>query len=386
MRKILLITNADMSLQSGNVVLVLRRAEEIYRLYGVMTECIVVNKALRDIKILHQSPGMTFKSLGSREELGSYLKTGVYGMVIFYGERAYLHVRFVQKLLKADGIKTLVDFQGALEEQFEYSSGREFLLRYMKFFIKACLFRHAAANADGIIVVSDELKDYCGHYLSAKKRRDMRYFKMRCGVNDIIPDSQKLAWRREIRGKWGVLEGTQVLVFSGYRLAWQRLDAIIDYFKRCDKTGRPFYFAFFCNIDDAFAQQLKSAFPKGNYILEFLSFDVYMKHLCACDVGFIIRDYNMTNKVAFPNKFSDYMNAGLLPALNGALPEPMRIVQSRKMNYVDVDGELSSLFSACGERQGNLSDYYDKCNKLCREELIFETMVKNSDIMSMFKK
>jgi hypothetical protein len=189
-----------------------------------------------------------------------------------------------------------------------------------------------------------------------------------------------MKWRREIRSKWNISDNTMVMVFSGYRMAWQNMDRIIQIFQKLDQSGHDIYFAFFCNIDKEFQERLNEAFPRKNYILKFLSFEDYFKNLCACDVGFLIRDHNLTNKVAFPNKFSDYINAGLLIAINNALPEPMRILHQYEMIYIDVKNETEDIFSKCIERQKSLSEYYRKCNEICSGELLFNTQIYKSNL------
>ncbi len=382
MNKVLLITNADMSLQSGNVVLVTRRAEELYRQFGIETVCVVINPKLANISILHNTEGIIYYLASNKKELDQYLNEYQYKTIIFYGDSSYIYVDYVKKVLFRGKHcpKILLDVQACLEEQIEYSKKKRLIVNYIKYCIKKFILYKTINKVDGAIVVSDELSEYCKSYLRKAKRDKFAIFKIRCGINEVITDSDRIKWRHEIRNEWNISDSTMVMVFSGYRLAWQNMDKIIQVFQELDKQEPDVYFAFFCNIDKEFQDRINEAFPKKNYVLEFLSFDDYFKNLCACDVGFLIRDYNITNRVAFPNKFSDYINAGLILAINNALPEPMRILRKYEMMHIDVENEPQDIIPKCSNRQKNLSEYYKKCNVICNEELLFNKQIFKSNL------
>ena len=119
MKKILLVTNADMSRQSGDVVLVLRRAAALFALYGVTTDCVVVNRLLTGREIPHRTAGISFRTVADQSGLEQDLKSGSYGLVIVYGERTQSLIPYIKKTA-AGPVRILIDLQGAVEEQIEY--------------------------------------------------------------------------------------------------------------------------------------------------------------------------------------------------------------------------------------------------------------------------
>lgn len=275
-------------------------------------------------------------------------------------------------------IEILLDIQGALEEDIEYKKGVYLIKNYIKYLLKYVIFYRAINSVDGVFVVSDELGEYCKSYLSRNKKDKFKTYKIRCGINEVISTEQKIQWRNKIRKKWGIDEDTVVMVFSGYRMPWQNIDRIIELFKTYDRKIEKVFFVFFCNLDKAFQERIEMSFPKDNYAFKFLSFSEYFEYLCGCDIGFLIRDYNITNKVAFPNKFSDYLNAGLMVAINKSLPEPYRILKENNIDFIDLDDENNKSFiNKLYKRQNNIVEYYKKSECLCEKELLYSTQIGN---------
>lgn len=384
MRNMFIITNADMSQQAGDVTLITRRAQEFFRQYNIKTICILTagnNKKPENISSYIEY--INFESKGQLEE---QIRKNNPVCIIFYGFGSYLYLPYIRKFLKRQRVQTklMIDIQGALEEMIEYSKGFQFIGNYLKYIIKKALTGYFLNSADGIFVVSDELKDYCCSLLKGNNKTKCEIFKIRCGISEVISTEQKIQWRNEIRAQWGIEDKTTVMVFSGYRMAWQNIDEIIRLFKVYDKTVENVYFAFFCNIDEEFEKQIKTEFSRQNYILKFLTSGEYYKYLCACDVGFLIREYNTTNKVAFPNKFSDYLNAGLIIAMNKALPEPYRLIDRYSCGLINVE-ENESDIDKITARQENLIDFYGLTEKICKDELLYSNQIAGTMFDSFIK-
>jgi hypothetical protein len=138
MNKVLLITNANMSLQSGNVVLLTRRAEELNRQFGIETICVMINSKLTNISISHNTEGITYYSVSNKRELHKYLTKYEYKTIFFYGIVSYLYVDYVKRVLSKGKVvpKLLMDVQGCLEEQIEYSGGKGIIENYISYYVK----------------------------------------------------------------------------------------------------------------------------------------------------------------------------------------------------------------------------------------------------------
>jgi glycosyltransferase involved in cell wall biosynthesis len=365
MNKIMVITYADLSQNSGNVALIARRAEAIYNKFGIKTICMTITK--KNYNYNHNYQGVNFQTSVNVVSAVKSIKECNPDTIIFYGAKSYFLIKKIRKKLKKS--KILIDLQGAFEERIEYGYT---LKRFFYYKVEYILFKLASVFIDAILVVSDELEEYCRKIL---KNQNIKYLKINCGVSNVISVENKLKWRSDVRIHLGIEKYTNVFVFSGYRMPWQNIDRIISLFKKIDEKYANSHFAFFCNIDDDFNQQLAKEFPKGNYTAKFLKSEDYFKFLSACDVGVIIRDYNMTNKVAFPNKYSDYLNAGLIILMNDAVPSINK--------FSNVNEIPSLIFSEDGtienqlieSRKLKLSEYYIKVNDIIEMKLTYESQV-----------
>lgn len=373
-RNIVLITNTDVGKMSGNMTLIYRRAEAMYYEKGIFTN-LAVYRGLKQSNIPYQTEYCSVTFFSSFNDICSYILQKNPILIVLYGPKVFLLTYPLHRFIEKNKMDTLVflDVQGAIEEVREYPSNlkRRFLYPVYRWgFIKAI------NDADGAFVVSDELIDNCE--LKRKNRNKVfKYYKIRCGISNILTEEEIVTNRKEIRRKYGIDENATLFTYSGYRTAWQKVDKIIIEFQKYDRVVENAFFMFFCNIDNDFENLLKVSFPKGNYILKFLNKDEYDKTLCACDVGYLLRDYNETNRVAFPNKFSDYLASGLIVALNRALPEPMRVVEKYPSHYIDTEVEdIVSAVKKIQKRKENYKEFLKISIEISKEELLYSSQIK----------
>ncbi|NMC64147.1 MAG: glycosyltransferase family 4 protein [SAR324 cluster bacterium] len=381
MRRIVLLTHADLRQRAGDVSLILRRAEAFFKQLNMSTKCILLQKqnyvpftSEWFISVFAEDNNAIRREIYSLEDLE---------LVMLYGRKALEKITFIKKILQRmnSRARVIIDIQGALEEAVEYSNGMQKIISYSKYLLKRSVFKIALNRADGAFVVSDELSEYCSNHLQKSKTNDFRIFKVRCGVVDVIGMEQKVLWRNKIRRSLSIEDNIKVFVFSGYRMAWQKIDETIEKFKEFDKHDKESFFAFYCNTDRQFEAMIRNSFPRGNYIIKHLNSEEYFKYLCACDVGFLFRDYNVTNQVAFPNKFSDYLNSGLIVAINKAIPEPYRVLQRSGIEYIDLDSDtIDIMFDKIVKRKEDLPGFYKKTEDLCSKELLYSSQIKRLNI------
>ena len=95
MKNILIVTNADMSLQSGDVVLINRRSYELFKKFGIRTICICLNSK-NDIK--HNVDGVTYVKLEHIREIEKYINDFKPDKIIFYGVMVYKYIRNINNI------------------------------------------------------------------------------------------------------------------------------------------------------------------------------------------------------------------------------------------------------------------------------------------------
>jgi len=374
----MLITNTDVGKMSGDMTLIYRRAEAMYYEKGIFTN-LVVYKGLPQSNSPYLTEYCSVVFLTSYNDICSYILKMKPGMIVLYGTKIGLLTYPLHRFIKKNNLDTLVflDVQSAIEEVKEYPSN---LKRKFFYPVYEWSFVKAINDVDGAFVVSNELIKNC-ELKRKNKKNSIMYYKIRCGINKTLSEMEIIANRKEIRDKYGIDENATLFTYSGYRTAWQKVDKIIIEFQKYDRVVENAFFMFFCNIDNDFENLLKVSFPKGNYILKFLKKDEYEKMLCACDVGYILRDYNETNRVAFPNKFSDYLASGLIVALNKALPEPMRIVENFPSHYIDTDhDDITTVVSKIRKRKENYVEFLKTNIDICTKELLYSSQIEKLEL------
>ena len=381
MKTAFLITNGNMGGTAGDATLILRRAKSMYDKKGMYTKILLLNPVEQG----NVNRGDYFYSIekcAGKKALTDKILKEKPQLIILYGDKIQMMTAAIHKFAEKNRIpaKVVVDIQGAIEEKKEYSSS--FVRKFVIYPISRYFFTKAVKNADAAFVVSDEIRDKCE---KARKNKpgQFEYYKVRCGFEEFATVEQIKEYRAEFRKNKNIAENTKVFCYSGYRAGWQKVDDIIKHFSRFDKFDSNCYFAFFCNTDERFEALLKETFPHGNYCLELLKPQDYFKSLCGCDVGYILRDYNETNRVAFPNKFSDYLGSGLIVALNNALPEPMRLIKKMPMHYTDTDtvlNDIETLFQKLSEREADYDKFVKDSLEFGKEELLYNTQIQKLNI------
>ena len=104
------------------------------------------------------------------------------------------------------------------------------------------------------------------------------------------------------------------------------------------------------------------------------------KELTAYDVGVMLRDYKWTNRVAFPNKFSDYIASGLNLVLSKAVVDPYKIAREYNIRLFDPTDIRNEILKIQEIRQKKIFDYIKTCQKLVDEELLYSKQVKKNSL------
>lgn len=386
MNNILMVTsrhvvNDDGSVASGgDGTLIFRRAKAMKNILGLSTAILPLNGLVKDIDTGHFGSYFIPKNDNVKNNIENYIRKHKPELIILSGEKSYIYEKNISKTLRKMGLNSpiILDIHGALEEGIEHAKGLNFLRHLTRYILKRLFFKKFSKKAKGIMFVTDELRDHYYKMLSQKLINRLEDIKIRCGIENMISNEQGLQWRKSIREKWGVDEDTIVFVYSGYRWAWQKIDETIELFQYFNVNLKKSFFVLLTNSDPEFEEKLKEKFPKNNYYVDLLPANQFQKYLCACDVGMLIREDNYTNNVAFPNKFSDYINAGLSLVISDSLKEPVRILKKYNFPYLEVNfpelkvNNLKSIYV----RQKNIIKFYNLCNEIILNELDYDYQLK----------
>lgn len=364
MREIVIVTDAEMGKMTGDVTLILRRAYGFYESKNLRTIILSFGKRNENLVSSHNEYCDIIKMNFS--QIFKTIINQAPSFVILYCNCLCALQLVTNTSISKNRIDFYLDLQGALEETVEYGGSK---LSLAKYFVKKRLITSLLGKCKGVFVVSEELKQNCEKM--KPRGKTIEYHKIRCGINAVVNADTIFSDRLEIRKRLSIPGDAISFLYSGYRMKWQNIDKIIEEFKQYDILLDNTYFVFLCNTDESFEKQIKEAFPKGNYFIGYFQGDEYSRVIRACDIGYIIRDYNETNRVAFPNKFSDYLSSGLLVALNKALPEPYRVLKDNHLLFVDVERTFDDKIRVIYDYLADIDGY--KKNALCvsKTELVY---------------
>ena len=260
-----------------------------------------------------------------------YLKSIFTLLYFFYititNDKVVVHLRkqspkplnIIKKLLP-NKIKYIIEIEGDFDSEIEYLSQEK--NKYKDGFYKNIVAGMKQAShileqqffkADGIFVVSNTLKEL---FISRYDKDDLtnKIYVIPTGFdNTKFFSNEKL--RNTYRKKYN-LEEKFVMIFTGNILySWQNIKRSIEVFKSLKEGIYPnLYFLMLIRKEDhKIAQEFisKLNLHDKDYLLLNVSHEEVNGFLNASDLGILLRENNMLNKVASPGKLGEYLSAGL---------------------------------------------------------------------------
>ncbi len=123
-----------------------------------------------------------------------------------------------------------------------------------------------------------------------------------------------------------------VLVYSGGTGGWQSLDLlakVLDGILFRDPSTR----VLFLSGRDSYIDHLATHYP-GRVVQRWIPHEEVHAALAACDVGLLVRSRSVTNEVASPTKFAEYLNAGLPVLISPHIGDLGEFVRRYKAGWV----------------------------------------------------
>ena len=358
---------------AGNSTLMCRRAEAM-KCLGIETKFInIINRNIDqtypdfpyNIEILNTEPNNRLASIFN------YIKNYKPKYICLHGNRANMLIRKLYPYCTKHKIKILEDVQGALEELIEFSNDDmiSFVKSRIHYWAAKYYLIQVLKHCDAVFVVSEELSKYC------KKLSKFPYqvIKISCGITETYSSETILEWRKEIRDSLHILNKTIVCCYSGVINSWGNFDETLNVWVNLDKSYQDMYFILMAKSTPELIKKVEKALPKKNYKIIYLEKTYYKKYLAACDVAFLIRENKITNYVAFPNKFSDYLNCGNLCYISNALKSPVKLLDDNGIPYIEADSDISSVIKQIQYRSENLLEYYKNTRIICQKALLYSS-------------
>jgi len=196
------------------------------------------------------------------------------------------------------------------------------------------LEKEAVLSSDFRIAVSQQL---INHWEEAFGYHGNENVVIPCTVNSGfkqgLPSPEKIT---DIRAGMGYLTDDFVLVYSGSTAGWQSFSTLGQILKKALSSSSKVKLLFLSDTDPAIAE-METAFP-GQVKRKWLKHTEVTNALLACDAGILYREQSITNKVAAPTKFAEYLSAGLPVIISDHLGDYSDFVRSEKCGQVLGDG------------------------------------------------
>lgn len=122
------------------------------------------------------------------------------------------------------------------------------------------------------------------------------------------------------------------LVYSGSTAGWQSFDLLKGFLTRV-MDAQPNVHVLFLSKRDANNSALEAAYP-GRVEVKWLDHARVSEALAECDYGIMLRERTITNQVASPTKFAEYLSSGLRVITNEGLGDFSALVKEHDLGLV----------------------------------------------------
>lgn len=230
--------------------------------------------------------------------------------------------------LKASGRckKVAYDGRGAFAAEWtEYDMGQP---EAMKPVMRA-LEQQSVQQSDFLLGVSEKLAEYWQREYDYK-RTD--HIVVPCTLNKGFGDLPADAAMAEVRADLGFRADDVVLVYSGSTAGWQSFQLLEEVLTGL-LNGNEQVRILFLSKEETNNQRLASQFA-GRVAIRWVSAEEVPVYLAACDYGILIRENTVTNQVAAPTKFAEYLHSGLKVLISEHIGDYSAFVTQHKCGVV----------------------------------------------------
>jgi hypothetical protein len=289
-------------------------------------------------------PSLPFRRFAFMERANSWICGAIIAMLSRMSGTGIIHGQMISGTMIAlrakrfrRSLKVVTDVHGVESEEILYESGPEArnstLIRLLERREKEVL-----TSSDRRIFVSRAMQE---HF-------ERKYQTVFPGC-EIVPCATETDWRysddqREYMRREHGLSGKLVFVYNGNASRYQLIDTMCELFVRIRERHPEAYFLILSSYRTAFRQAMgKAGIDTASGQILSVQHDVVADYLIMGDIGFLLRDRSVVNKVASPTKFAEYCLSGV-PVLAGyEIGDISGVIESRNVGaLVDVERKILS--------------------------------------------
>lgn len=219
------------------------------------------------------------------------IRTSIQKNDIIYIRDAFLYLKIKSLYILNRSVMLIYDFRGLLS--YESFSRHKNILRFITIYIIEFFIY---MTADKLFAVSINLK---------KKLYTIYKFKRNLNVVPCLSS-------RVIHNKNKIDSNCINFVYIGSMSKWQCIDQTLDLFYYIQSKINATLTIYTTNIDEA-KTYMESYDFEENVRVDSLSHEELLKVLPDFDMGFLLRENLVLNKVASPVKFLEYTSSGVVP-------------------------------------------------------------------------
>ncbi|CAN5268824.1 hypothetical protein BH09BAC5_BH09BAC5_11360 [soil metagenome] len=213
----------------------------------------------------------------------------------------------------------------------------------------------AVFKSDCRLAVSNAL---IGYWKKEFDFRDVCHIIVPCTLNEIFfCENESLNLQRNFRETMGFKEDEIVLVYSGSSAEWQSFESMdLSIYNLLEKQknikvlllAKPFKNPLKIQID--FPERVNQMWVKSDEVKDILK---------ACDYGWLVRENSVTNLVASPVKFAEYLASGLKVVISETLGDYSEFVRIHKAGIV-VSGDMKFSLSKISTEEKKAMNFLAK--------------------------
>lgn len=229
--------------------------------------------------------------------------------------------------------------------------------------------REGALQSDAIICVSSGMKDYiCEEYSIDRNRISV----IPCLVDEACY-GDVLERRNVMRNKLGVSDRF-VFLYCGGMESWQQPRDIVRLYAQLGIAEVEKHFLGITSNPELLAAICEEeGLSDKEYTLLELPADLVPSYLCAGDMGFLLRDESLVNRVASPVKFAEYLAAGVPVLMTSNIGDSSSTGLRKGVAGIAHSLEPSAenirfLERFCTEVMRHRTRYVAKCRQVARDE------------------
>ncbi len=255
---------------------------------------------------------------------------------------------------------TFYDGRAAVEAEVkEYNVAGKTV--YNQLFIDA--ENSAIRNADYFVSVSHKLVEYWEKKLGKKIPKE-RYSIIPCTLTSESQSSEVIPRSNNVK-----------VVYAGGTGAWQSFEKVVGLLDELMEKQADVETLFLTKENPALTSLIEK-YPSRCQRKWVKHNEVY-KELASCDYGILLRDDKITNRVASPVKFAEYLNAGLKVLISPYIGDFSEFVKSNNCGLV-VEGKLPKLIKVAQSDKQALKE-------LCRQEFFKDSLLIEKEYIKLFE-